>query len=212
MIMNKKLVPVLFIDRDGVINHMVSSKSEGFDSPQRSEDVRLVKGIADVIVWLNKQRIPVIEITNQPGVAKGKMDMKTLESIEARVHDLLKQSGVTIDYVYRCLHHPRGVVSELTVECDCRKPKPGLLIKAAAKLHIDLKRSIMLGDNASDVEAGKNAGCKTIIFIHEEDTPEKIEKAKKVEADFKITKISEIIPILENFFTQIYESSNSSRR
>lgn len=200
MIMNKKLVPVLFIDRDGVINHLVPSKSENFDSPQKPKDVKLIEGIIDVIIWVNKHGIPAIEVSNQPGVAKGKMDMKTLESIEARVHELLKMSGAVINHVYRCFHHPRGVVTELTKECYCRKPKPGLLIKAAAELNIDLKKSIMLGDNASDVEVGKNAGCKTIIFLHGKDALEKIEKAKKIEADYKITKISEVISILEKFF------------
>lgn len=199
--MNKKLVAVLFIDRDGVINHLVPSKSENFDSPQKPKDVKLIEGIVDVITWANKHGILTIEVSNQPGVAKGKMDMKTLESIEARVHELLKMSGAEISKVYQCFHHPRGVVTKLTKECDCRKPKPGLLIKAAAKLSIDLEKSIMLGDNASDVEAGKNAGCKTIIFLHGEDTPEKIARAKKVEADYKVTKISEVISILENFFT-----------
>lgn len=198
--MNKKLVAAFFIDRDGVIDRMVKSKSEGYDSPQNPSAVKLVKGIAEVIKWANQRRIIVIEITNQPGAAKGKMEMNTLELIETRVHELLKKSGAKIDKIYRCLHHPRGVVKKLTKECDCRKPKPGLFLQAAKELNIDLSRSIFLGDNASDVEAGKNAGCKTIIFLHNEDTPEKVQKAKMADADYKVKAITDVIPILKNNF------------
>lgn len=195
--MNKE---AFFIDRDGVINRMVPNETEGFDSPQRPEEVLLVEGITEVIKWANQCNISVVEISNQSGVAKGKMDMATLESIEKRVHDLLQQSGVRIDHVYRCLHHPRGIVPELTKECDCRKPKPGLLLQAARELGIDLSRSVFLGDNASDVEAGKNAGCKTIIYLHGEDIPHKVEKARMSDADYKISAIKEVIPILNEVF------------
>lgn len=195
--MNKK---VFFIDRDGVIDRMVKNKSEGFDSPQKPSDVKLVKGIVEVIKWANLHKILVIEITNQPGVAKGKMDMETLELIEKRVHELLKESGAVIDKVYCCLHHPQGVVKRLTMECDCRKPKPGLLLQAARELDIDLSKSIFLGDNASDAEAGKNAGCKTILYLHEDNLPGKKEKAKKANADYRVGITKEIIPILKQFF------------
>lgn len=166
----------LFLDRDGVVNHLVLYKN-GWDSPQKPQDVKLVKGIETVIAWANKNKILVVEVSNQPGVAKGKMSQKTSDEIEKRVHQLLKQNSASIDKVYICPHHPKGIIPSLTIDCDCRKPKTGLLFKAAEELKIDLKGSVLLGDKGSDVEAGKNVGCTTILYFHKEDSPEKVAQA-----------------------------------
>ena len=186
----------LFLDRDGVINRMVKY-NYGWDSPQNPQDVALVNDIEKVISWANKKGIAVIEVSNQPGVAKGKMDQKTSDAIEKRVHRLLGDKGALIDKVYICPHHPEAVVPELKAVCDCRKPKPGLLIKAAKELKIDLGKSVFLGDKASDVQAGRGAGCKTIIFIHAEDAGDKVEEAKRAKADYRLFEIRKAIPIVE---------------
>lgn len=190
---------VLFIDRDGVINRMVRYYY-GWDSPQKEKDVELVSNIEKVIFWANKNGIPVVEVSNQPGVAKGKMDQKTSDAIEAKVHLLLKYKGVYIDRKHICSHHPKAVVSRLRVICDCRKPKPGLLRQAAQELKIDLKKSIFLGDKASDIKAGRTCGCKTMVFLHKEDEEDKIEELKKIKADFSLLEITESIPIMEGIF------------
>lgn len=192
--MNKKR-PALFCDRDGVINRMVKYP-DGWDSPQKPQDVRLVSGIEKVIMWANKNKILVVEVSNQPGVAKGKMDQKTSDAIEAKVHLLLGREGAVIDKTYICPHHPKAVVPGLKKLCDCRKPKPGLLLQAAHELGIDLAGSVILGDKASDVEAGRSVGCKTIIFIHNEDAQNKVAESKKAKADYKIAEVAETIPIL----------------
>lgn len=189
----------LFLDRDGVINRMVKYKS-GWDSPQKPQDVKLVNGIEKVISWANKNGILVIEVSNQPGVAKGKMDQKTSDDIEKRIQQLLKEKGSVIDWVYICPHHPEAIIPKLKKICDCRKPKPGLLLKAARELEIDLKKSLVIGDKDSDVEAAKSVACKTIIFIHNEDTENKIEESKKAKADYKISNISEATIIVEKIF------------
>jgi D-glycero-D-manno-heptose 1,7-bisphosphate phosphatase len=186
----------LFLDRDGIINRMVLYEG-GWDSPQDPQDVVLVDDIEKVISWANKKGIVVIEISNQPGVAKGKMDQKTSDAIEERIHRLLGDGGAFIDKVYICPHHPQALVPGLKAVCNCRKPKPGLLIKAAEDLKIDLGISVFLGDKASDVEAGRNAGCKTIIFIHTQDDDDKLEEAKRAKADYRLFEIKEAIPILE---------------
>src|SRR3989344_851619 len=165
----------LFIDRDGVICRMVKYEY-GWDSPQTPGDVRLVEGITGIINWANHNNILVVEISNQPSVARGKMSQKISDAIEKSVDQLLRGQGAKIDYVYVCPHHPKGVVAELTGECDCRKPKPGLLIRAARELGIDLGDSFFLGDKAGDVEAGEAAGCKTILYLHGDDLPEKGEE------------------------------------
>jgi len=183
----------LFIDRDGVTIHMVKY-DYGWDSAQKLEDVRLEEGVENVIGWANKRGIPVVEISNQPGVAKGKMSQEVSDAIETTTHELLAEKGVGVDKVYICPH--------LDGECDCRKPKPGLLLQATKELDIDLKQSVFLGDKGSDVEVGKLVGCKTIIFLHDEDLPEKIEEAKKAGADYKVRSMKEVLIILKKVFAK----------
>ncbi|MBI2593031.1 HAD-IIIA family hydrolase [Candidatus Daviesbacteria bacterium] len=189
----------LFIDRDGVINQMIRYEN-GWDSPQKLTDVKLVEGIGEVILWANIHKIPVIEISNQPGVAKGKMSQKVSDAIEEKVHKLVKKKGAFINRAYVCYHHPKAVIKKFKEICDCRKPKPGLLLQAAKDLKIDLEQSVMLGDKISDAEAGRASGCKTIIFVHDNDTEDKAGEAKKAKADYRVFKISEITPLLKRLF------------
>ncbi|MCX6705198.1 MAG: HAD family hydrolase [Candidatus Woesebacteria bacterium] len=189
----------LFLDRDGVINKMVKYDN-GWDSPQNPNGVKLVNGTEKIISWANKNNILVVEISNQPGVAKGKMTQTMSDDVEKQIHLLLKKRGAVIDKVYFCPHHPEAVIPEFKKVCNCRKPKPGLLLRATKELKIDLTKSIMLGDKAGDVEAGKKAGCKTIIFIHNEDAKNKVDESKKVKADYKISKISDAINLIREEF------------
>jgi D-glycero-D-manno-heptose 1,7-bisphosphate phosphatase len=190
----------LFIDRDGVINRMVMQKEGYFDSPQMPEQVELVPGVVEILRLLNSQKIPVLEITNQPAPAKNKMTFKMQEKIEARIHELLKKEGVFVDKTYTCLHHPQSVILKYKIDCDCRKPKPGLIFAAAKEFDIDLSKSIFLGDNSTDVEAGKSAGTKTILFFHTNDVSEKVEKNRTVVSDFHVESLKEVLPILKNHF------------
>lgn len=185
----------LFLDRDGIICKMVNYKN-GFDSPQKVKDVKLIEGIVNIIQIARNKDWKVIEISNQPGVAKGKQTPELSDSIEQKAHDLLKKKGVDVNAVYICHHHPQGVVPELSIECDCRKPKPGLLIKASNEHNIDLPNSIFYGDKASDVEVGKAAGCKTMILLHNEDTPDKVLEAQDAPADFKVKSHKEAVEII----------------
>ena len=187
----------LFLDRDGVINRVVRNNAGEYDSPQSVEQTSLVEGIDKLIGWANLRGISVVEITNQPSVAKGKISMEMSDKIERRVNDLLMDRGVRIDKKYICYHHPKGVVPELTIDCECRKPKPGLLISAAKEMEIDLDKSVFLGDRDWDVLAGRAVGCKTILFLFSEDSAEKIEFAKKSPADYKVWSMSEALTIIK---------------
>jgi len=189
----------LFLDRDGVINRLVKY-GNGWDCPQTPKDVKLVERIEKIIFWVNQNKILVVEISNQPGVAKGKIDQKTSDEIERKVHQLLKENGAFVDKTYICPHHPQAVVPELKKVCDCRKPKPGLILKASEELGINLKKSIFLGDKASDVNAAKNAGVKSLIYLHNEDESNKNEEAKRAQADFRASSVNETLQILKNFF------------
>ncbi len=190
----------LFVDRDGVLNKMVHY-SHGWDSPQKPEDVQLVTGIADVISWANKRNILVIEISNQPGVAKAKMTQEIADAIESRVHELLREQNALIDATYICPHHPDAKVESLRLHCDCRKPKAGLFFKVSKDLDIYLSGSIFIGDKNTDVEAGRTAGTKTILFFHTDDEIEKIEALKTCAPDYQIVDMNESLPILRSHFT-----------
>lgn len=194
----KGKVSALFLDRDGVINRMVLYP-DGWDSPRKTQDVRLTHGVIGIIKWARERLIPVIEISNQPGVAKGKMDQEMARAVQKKVEELLIKEAAKLDGVYICPHHPKGIIKSLTKKCDCRKPKPGLLIRAAKERGIDLKSSVFLGDKESDVRAGKAAGCKTILYLHNEDKPKKVKDSLLAEADFRIGKIVEVKKVLENW-------------
>lgn len=194
--------PALFLDRDGIINQMVSYPgAQPFDSPQTPSDVKLVNGIVDIIKWANDRGLLVIEVTNQPGVAKGKMSQTTANAIEARAHQLLTDRGVKIDKTYTCPHHPSGVYPQLAKKCDCRKPKPGLLLQASKQFNLDLTKSIILGDSLPDVGAGLAVGCKTIIYIHNHNLSNKVTEAHHAPADYQVTSLTQVIPLLEKFFS-----------
>ncbi len=154
-----------FLDRDGVINELVYFEEAGIiDSPFHESHVRLLPGAAEGIRILRTIGFSVIVISNQPGVAKGQCSRERLERITQRIHQLLAEGGAKLDAVYYCLHHPQGRVPDLTRECACRKPKPGLILQAAGEHGIDLDESCFVGDSFTDVQAGQAAGCRTVLL------------------------------------------------
>jgi D-glycero-D-manno-heptose 1,7-bisphosphate phosphatase len=113
--------------------------------------------------------------SNQPAAAKGKVAVEELLGIHERVIELLEAQGVYIEASQLCLHHPDGVVSELSGACVCRKPAPGMLLDAAAALELDLVSSWMLGDTDSDIAAGDAAGCRTVLIEYPPSTHKRSE-------------------------------------
>ena len=151
----------VFLDRDGTINKYV-----GF--LRNIDDFVLIDGVTDAIKKLNKEGYLVIVVTNQPVIARGEVSLMELAEIHNKMETLLGQDGAYVDAIYYCPHHPdkgfEGERQEYKMICDCRKPKPGMLIKAAQDFNIDLKQSYMVGDGKNDIEAGKAAGCHTIML------------------------------------------------
>lgn len=151
----------VFLDRDGTINQYV-----GF--LRNIEDMHLIDDAAEAIRQINQHGYLAVVTTNQPVLARGEVTWGELDEIHAKMETLLGRQGAYLDAIYLCPHHPdkgfEGEVSELKIVCDCRKPKPGLLLRAARELNIDLKQSWMIGDRNSDVMAGENAGCRTILM------------------------------------------------
>ena len=157
----------VFVDRDGVINDMVYDDEEGrVTSPVRARQMRVFPYVASVVKALRGMGFKVIVISNQPGVAKRQFTLRELDRMNGKIRAHLKAGGTRFDAEYYCLHHPEGLVRKYTMVCDCRKPKPGLLLQAADEHRIDLSRSFFVGDALMDVEAGKRAGCKTILVGH----------------------------------------------
>lgn len=157
-----------FIDRDGVVNELVSDPHTGRpESPLRPKDVTLVAGASSALRELARAGWLLVGVSNQPAAAKGIVSRQQLCAVHARVLELLAGEGVRFDDFRVCLHHPEGLVPELTLACACRKPAPGMLLDAARERGIDLGGSWMIGDTDGDVCAGRAAGCRTVLIEHE---------------------------------------------
>lgn len=151
----------VFIDRDGTINKYVGFLTD-------IEDFELIDGVTDAIKKINSSGYLAIVVTNQPVVARGEVSFSELDQIHNKMETLLGKEGAYLDAIYYCPHHPHkgyeGEVEELKIDCECRKPKPGMLLKAAGDFNIDLTRSWMIGDGENDIKAGNTAGCRTILI------------------------------------------------
>jgi len=155
----------VFLDRDGVINELIYYQEQGIiDSPFTVEQFKLLPGVGEAINKLHDMGYKVILISNQPGIAKGHMSQETFDQIRKIMTEELGKSQAFLDGEYYCLHHPEAKVERFKTNCECRKPKPGLLLQASAEMDIDLSRSWMVGDGLTDVKAGKSAGAKTILL------------------------------------------------
>lgn len=151
----------IFLDRDGTINKYV-----GF--LHNEKEFELIDGVAAAIKEINNSGYLCIVVTNQPVIARGEVSLEELGAIHDKLETLLGFEGAYIDGLYFCPHHPHkgygGEIAELKFDCECRKPKPGMLLQAARDFNIDLSRSFMIGDSERDVKAGKAAGCKTVLI------------------------------------------------
>jgi D-glycero-D-manno-heptose 1,7-bisphosphate phosphatase len=151
----------VFIDRDGTV-----TKLDGFVT--KPEQLHLIDGAADAIKLINESGALAIVITNQPVIARGECTIETLDLIHRRMETLLGESGAYVDDIFYCPHHPdkgfTGERPEYKIDCDCRKPKPGMILAAAKKYNIDLPRSYMIGDSGKDARAGIAAGCRPALI------------------------------------------------
>ena len=153
----------VFLDRDGTINYL-----KGF--LKNSDDFELIQGVADAIRILNQSSFLVIVATNQPVIARGDCTLEELSNIHKKMETELGKDGAYVNDIFFCPHHPhkgyKGEIVELKINCDCRKPKIGMLLKAAEKYNIDLSKSWFVGDTTMDVQTGINAGMKTVLVTY----------------------------------------------
>jgi D,D-heptose 1,7-bisphosphate phosphatase len=152
----------VFLDRDGTVNQYV-----GFLTS--ANQFELIPQVADAIKLINQSGYLTIVVTNQPVIARGECTWDGLQHIHQKMETELGRSGAYLDAIYVCPHHPdKGFVGErpaYKVVCNCRKPKSGLLLQAAADFNIDLSQSFMIGDSDNDIEAGRNAGLRNCIKV-----------------------------------------------
>ncbi len=154
----------IFLDRDGTINKYVGFLRD-------IDKFELLPGVVEAIGKINASGYLAIVVTNQPVIARGEVTFDKLNTIHNKMETELGTHGAYLDGIYYCPHHPHkgyeGEIVELKIDCNCRKPKPGMLVKAAKDFNIDLSHSWMIGDSENDILAGKNAGCKTALIGNE---------------------------------------------
>jgi len=159
----------VFLDRDGVIvrdKHYIS----------KPQDLELLSEIVPVLKGLQKS-FRLIVVTNQSGVARGMFTEEDLQTINNKLIEILRDHGVELDAIYYCPHHPNLGLEGYNTDCECRKPKPGLLCRAARDFNLNLDQSFLIGDQDSDIEAGRSAGVKTIRLNQNSDESDPIHKA-----------------------------------
>ena len=155
----------VLLDRDGVINEVAYFPELGLlDSPLNPDQFNLRPNVPEAIRIFNDLGLKVIIVSNQPAIANGKMTMLLFEKIRKKMRMELQMCGAQIDGEYYCFHHPEANLAKYRVNCDCRKPKPGLILKAAKDFNLELSHCYMIGDGLTDVEAGKAAGCVTFLI------------------------------------------------
>ncbi len=155
----------VFLDRDGVINKVVYFPEQGIlDSPLNPSQFHLLRGAAEAVFAFNQLGLKVIIVSNQPAIAKGKLTKQTFTDICLRMNWLLAKKGAHIDAEYYCFHHPKAKRREYRTNCECRKPKPGLLLKAAEENNLELSRCFLIGDGVTDIKAASAVGCKAILL------------------------------------------------
>lgn len=151
------LRPAVFLDKDGTVLR---------DVPYNVDPTRMdyAPHARDALACLGAANLPLIVISNQGGVARGYFPPDALVPVHERLNDMFTEAGAKLEGFYWCPHDPRGVVPAFAVRCDCRKPQPGLLLRAARDLGIDLESSWFIGDILDDVQAGHLAGCRSVLL------------------------------------------------
>ena len=150
--------PAAFLDRDGVLN-----EDRGY--VHRWEDFAFLPGVIDALRRLQQKGYLLVVITNQSAVARGLCAEADVLALHERMRAFLHGQGIELAGIYYCPHHPQGSVARYTRACACRKPEPGMILRAAQEHGIDLARSLLVGDKLSDLEAGRAAGIPSLYLV-----------------------------------------------
>lgn len=176
----------VFFDKDGTLIENIPYNVD-------FEKVRFAQGAKAALLSLSRH-FQFHIVTNQAGVALGYFDESALTSLKRKFSEMFTEIGVTLEDFHYCPHHPQGVISSYAMECSCRKPNPGMILEAARRYGIDLSRSWMVGDILDDIEAGKKAGCRTVLIDNGNET-EWILNAWRT-PDFKVKNLREVADVI----------------
>ncbi|UCH14873.1 MAG: HAD family hydrolase [Bacteroidales bacterium] len=187
----------IFLDRDDTL-----IEDPGYiNSP---DQVKLLEGVAEALIELRAMGYMLIVVSNQSAVARGIVSEKVLSEIHDRLSQLLNEQGAYLDRIYYCPYHPDGVVPQYRKESDWRKPNPGMLLAAADEMDIDLNQSWSIGNSSSDVEAGLQAGCKTILISRLSQYKSTYAGPSEPKPDYKGVNMKEAVNIIKKY----HRSSN----
>jgi D-glycero-D-manno-heptose 1,7-bisphosphate phosphatase len=193
----------VFLDRDGVLNDLDYDPEEGrIASPLSARELRVFPYAGESVKRIQRLGFKAILVSNQPGVAKRQLTHVEFEKMNGMVRDELAKHGCSLDAEYYCLHHPDALVRRYRVDCDCRKPKPGLLLRAAEEHEIDLRRSFFVGDALVDVKAGRAAGCRTILLGHVTTFLSRMIEKEDARPDFVLPSLRQVPDLLRSLTSE----------
>jgi len=189
----------VLLDRDGIINELMYFPEHGtVDSPFIPDQMQLTPFAVSSINRFHEMGFKVFVISNQPGMAKAHFDEAMFDSISRRMRELLKQGNARVDGEYYCFHHPQGSREKYRMTCDCRKPKPGLILRAAKDHEFSLPDTFFIGDGIVDVKAGRAAGCKTILVASVNGFLLKLLAEQNAEPNFMVRTLDEAVKVVEH--------------
>jgi D-glycero-D-manno-heptose 1,7-bisphosphate phosphatase len=181
-------IPAVFLDRDGVLNELVfNPATQEYESPHVPGDLVVIDGVVPALHRLVDAGFALFLVSNQPSYAKGKATLENIKEIHRRLDDFLRGNGIVFREYFYCFHHPDGTVPTYSGPCSCRKPGPYFLLQAARAHDVDLVSSWMVGDQATDVECGRSAGCRTVLVMNDHS----IAKRGASRPDVKVGNLSE---------------------
>ena len=190
-----------------MLNELVFYKDQGrVGSPLSARQLKVTPYAAETVKGLRDLGAKLVVISNQPGVAKKQFSFKELVRMNNKIKMELAKGGTEIDGEYYCLHHPNALIRKYRQVCNCRKPGPGLLEKAASDLNIKLEDSFFVGDSLVDVKAGKAAGVKTILVATMTDLLNRVIQDEKTEPDFIVGKFSDTVSLVKKLREKTPES------
>ncbi len=203
----------VFLDRDGVLNDLEYNPDEGqIGSPLSAKQLRVFPYAGDSVRRIQELGFEAILVSNQPGVAKRQLTHSEFEKMNGMMRDELARHGCVLDGEYYCLHHPDALVKKYRRDCDCRKPKPGLLLQAASDNGVDLARSFFVGDALADVKAGRAAGCRTILLGHVTTFLGRMMESEGARPDFVLPSLRQVPDLLRRLDSSDGAEPKNSRK
>jgi len=199
------------LDRDGVINDLEYDKEEGrIGGPLSAESLKVFPYAGEAVRRIRALGFLVILVSNQPGVAKQQFTRSELERMRIKVRNELARHGGSLDAEYYCLHHPDARVKKYRMDCECRKPKPGLLRQAALEKRLALDSCFFVGDALVDVKAGKAAGCRTILLGHTTTFLSSMIEKENATPDFMLPSLKQVPGLLQTL--QLGDKNREGKR